>query len=105
MGETGIARRLPFDLARQKIVGRTGQPDGGAGVLLGLNAGRGDGEHGKLDAGLVHRFEPHAVELNQPLREPLLDLCRRVPARSAHGLYRMLTHGIPGEIGRNEMLL
>jgi len=24
MGETGIARRLPFDLARQKIVGRTG---------------------------------------------------------------------------------
>ena len=74
-------------------------------VLLGLNAGSGDREHGKLDAGLVHRFEPHAVELGQLLRKPLLDLCRRVPARPAHRLHRMLTHGIPGELGRNEMLL
>ena len=92
MGETGVARGMLGDFARQEVVLDARALDRDLRVGLRLHAGRRHRKHGQIDAGLVHRFEPHFAEIEQPLLEALER--RRTPVRP-----RVLRIGRPVRAG------
>ena len=66
MAEAGIAVGPLLHFAGEEVVAGARAAHGGGGVALGLHAGAGDRQHGALDAGAIHRFQPQLAEVGQP---------------------------------------
>ena len=71
MREAGIAVGPFLDFLGQEIVAGLGRADRRRGVALGLDAGSGEGQHGALDAGLVHRCQPRLAEVGVEAQKPI----------------------------------